>query len=178
MNDFDQAGPFNPGGIQITHVVTGATAYEQTSAIAAIFRAGLVCGVLDISAAFITWSFYDVLPFRILQAIASGLLGPQSYRGGWPTALLGAALHFFIAFSVAAVFYLISRKWRFVREHVVIAGASYGIGVYLFMYWMVMPLSRLHQMPLSGFRTAIAIVTHIFCVGLPISSITSRYSRH
>lgn len=49
--------------------------------------------------------------------------------------------------------------------------------VYLVMYWMVMPLSRWQPMPFSGLRIAIAIVTHVFCAGLPIPLITSRYSR-
>jgi hypothetical protein len=177
MNDFDQAGQLNPARIQVAHVIASAPAFERSSGIATIFRAGLVCGVLDISAAFINWSFQGISPFRILQAIASGLLGPRSYHGGWPTAVLGAACHFFIAFSAAAIFYVISRKWGFLTQHPIVAGVSYGIGVYLVMYWMVMPLSRLQMLPFSGLRTAIAIVTHIFCVGLPISLITSRCSR-
>lgn len=177
MNDFDQAGRLGPAKTNLSRVSWLARGYEPGRAMATIFRAGLVCGVLDISAAFMTWSFYDVRPFRILQAIASGLLGPQSYRGGWPTALLGAACHFFIAFFVATVFYMLSRKWNFLTQHAIVAGVSYGIGVYVVMYGVAMPLSRLQRMPFSGLRTSIAIVTHIFCVGLPISLITSRYSR-
>lgn len=75
------------------------------------------------------------------------------------------------------MFNALSRKWSFLAQHVIIAGVSYGMGVYLIMYWVVMPLSRLQPMAFSGFRTAIAVVTHIFCVGLPISLITNRYSR-
>jgi len=33
---------------------------------------------------------------RILQAIASGLLGPDAFTGGWSIAALGLALHFLI----------------------------------------------------------------------------------
>jgi hypothetical protein len=176
MNNFDRAGQVSPTRIQITHVVTQAPPYARTGAIATIFRAGLVCGVLDISAAFITWSFSGVHPFRILQGIASGLLGPQAFQGGWPSALLGAVCHFFIAFSAATVFYLVSRKWKFLGQHATFSGVSYGIAVYFVMYWMVMPLSRLHPEPFSSARTALAIVTHIFCVGLPISLTTRRYS--
>lgn len=98
MNDFDQAGELSAARMQVTHVVRDAAAREHISAITTIFRAGLVCGVLDITAAFITWNLSDVRPFRILQGIALGLLGPESFHGGWPTALLGAGCHFFIAF--------------------------------------------------------------------------------
>jgi len=176
MNNSDQAGQFSPTRIQITRVVTQAPAYARSAAVATIFRAGLVCGVLDISAALITWSFYGVHPFRILQGIAGGLLGPQAFQGGWPAALLGAACHFFIAFSAATVFCVASRKWKFLTQHAIFSGISYGIAVYFVMYWMVMPLSRLHLSSFSATRTAIAIVTHIFCVGLPISLSIRRYT--
>jgi hypothetical protein len=45
----------------------------------AIVWAGLVSGVLDLGAAFNRW----VYPVRNTRAIASGLLGPKAYDGGW-----------------------------------------------------------------------------------------------
>jgi hypothetical protein len=149
---------------------------NQSRALPAIFWAGLACGVLDIAAAFLTWALRGVSPYRILQAIASGLLGPASFRGGWPTAALGAACHFFIAFSVATVFYFASRKLRFLAQHAILSGCAYGIAVYLVMYRVVLPLSRLQPAPFSLSRTAVAIVTHMFCVGLPISLLVRRLS--
>ena len=79
----------------------------------AIFWAGLACGVLDLIAAIVTWAPKGVRPPRLLQGIASGLLGAKAFGGGWRTAALGAACHFFIAFSAAAVFYALSRKLSF-----------------------------------------------------------------
>ena len=78
-------------------------------AIPVIVAAGFTCGILDITAAFITWSVRGVAPFRLLQGIAAGLLGTRAFRGGWETAALGGACHFLIAFSAAAVFYAASR---------------------------------------------------------------------
>jgi hypothetical protein len=149
----------------------------HSRALPAIFWAGLTCGVMDISAAFITWWPKGILPSRILKGIASGLLGPEAYNGGWPTAALGLALHFFIAFSAATVFYLASRKLSYLTQHPVLSGALYGIGVYLVMYWIVMPLSRYRHRPFTLSSTAIAIVTHIICVGLPISLVIAHFSR-
>src|SRR5580704_11615257 len=85
-------------------------------ALPAIFFAGLLAGVLDITAAFITWAPQGVPPVRILQGIASGLLGPQAFMEGSAAALLGAALHFLIAFSAAAVFYAARRKIDFMTR--------------------------------------------------------------
>jgi uncharacterized protein YacL len=141
-----------------------------------IFSAGITAGVLDITAAFVTWAPRGVRPVQILRGIASGLLGPKSFTDGWQTAALGAALHFLIAFSAAGVFYGASRKLRFMTRQPVVSGVMYGVGVYLFMYWIVMPLSAYHKPPFSISATIIAIVTHIVCVGLPISFIIRRYS--
>ena len=110
----------------------------------AIFAAGLLAGVLDITAAFITWAPQGVPPVRILQGIASGLLGPQAFKEGTPSALLGGAIHFLIAFSAAAVFYVASRKIDFMTRRPILAGVLYGVCVYLVMYWIVMPLAKMH----------------------------------
>ena len=144
--------------------------------LAPILAAGLLCGTMDITAAFITWMPRGVSPRIILQGIASGLLGSSSFHGGAATAALGLALHYFIAFSWATIFYLTSRALPVLVKRVVLFGILYGIAVYLVMYWVVMPLSRVHRGQFSAFNTVIAIVTHIVCVGLPIALMVRRYS--
>jgi hypothetical protein len=148
---------------------------RPSGAFPAIFAAGLLAGVLDISAAFITWAPQGVPPVTILQGIASGLLGPQAFKEGTTSALLGGAIHFLIAFSAAAVFYVASRKIDFMTRRPILAGVLYGVSVYVVMYWIVMPLAKMH--PAHTFtRSIVAIVTHMVCVGLPISLMVRRYS--
>ena len=149
-------------------------AARPSSALSAIFAAGLLAGVLDITAAFVTWVPQGVPPVRILQGIASGLLGPQAFKEGI-AAPLGGALHFLIALSAAAVFYAASRKIHFMTRRPILSGVLYGVCVYLVMYWIVMPLSRFHPAQ-TVTRSIIAIVTHMICVGLPISLMVRRYS--
>jgi len=93
------------------------------------------------------------------------------------TAALGLGLHFLIAFTAASVFYAASRKLSFMTQRPIISGILYGVAVYLFMYWLVMPLSNIRRGPFSWSNTIIAIITHMVCVGLPISLMVSRYSR-
>lgn len=50
---------------------------------AAILSGGLVAGALDISDALIFHGARGVAPWRILQAIASGLLDPQAFPVAW-----------------------------------------------------------------------------------------------
>ena len=113
-----------------------------------------------------------------MQSIASGLLGAASYTGGAKTAVLGVALHFLIATVATAVFYFASRRLRFLVEHPIIAGMLYGVAVYLFMNFVVLPLSAVPQRgapPLSG--RIIGLLVIMFCVGLPIAAIVRRFSR-
>ena len=143
-----------------------------------IFWGGLIAGTLDICVAFLTaWLRAGVRPVRLLQFVASGLIGATAFNGGAKTAILGLALHFLIATVATVVFYFASRKWLFLIERPIHFGLLYGVAVYLFMNFVVLPLSSVAQRPmtLSGF--IIGILTIMFCVGLPIALIVRRFAR-
>jgi uncharacterized membrane protein YagU involved in acid resistance len=57
----------------------------------------------------------------------------------------------------------------------ILAGVLYGVCVYVVMYWIVMPLAKMHPAHTLT-RSIVAIVTHMVCVGLPISLMVRRYS--
>ena len=143
-----------------------------------ILLGGLIAGTLDICAAFLTaWLRRGVSPAAVLRFVASGLLGPAAFTGGAKTAAIGLALHFLIATGAAIVFYLASRKLLFLVERPVHFGLLYGVAVYLFMNFVVLPFSLVPRgtMTVSGF--IIGLLTIMFCVGLPIALIVRRYSR-
>ena len=144
--------------------------------LAAIISAGLLCGLMDITAAFITWWPKGVKPPRLLQGIAAGWLGPNSFNGGMATAALGLAFHFLIAFTAAGLFYVASRHLAFMIQQPVVSGVLYGIMVYLVMYRVVIPLSNFHRAQ-TVTSSIVAIITHIICVGLPISLVIHRFPR-
>jgi len=143
-----------------------------------IFWGGLIAGTLDITAAFLTaWFRAGVTPTRVLQFIASGLLGAGSFSGGTKTVLLGLALHYLIATVATTVFYLASHKWLFLVERPVMVGLLYGVVVYGFMNFVVLPLSRVQPRPLTLTGFIIGLLTLMFCIGLPIALIVRRFSR-
>ena len=149
---------------------------KNSETLRAIITAGLVVGILDISSAFVIWWQRGVGARRGLQGIAAGLLGANSYDGGLVTAGLGLALHFFVAFVVVSVFYLASRKIEFLTIHAVVSGVLYGIGVYLVMYWFVLPTA----FPLFRHRVGndlLAVAIHISLIGLPCALIVRHYSQ-
>ena len=143
-----------------------------------IFWGGLIAGTLDICAAFLTaWLRAGVGPIGLLQYVASGALGPAAFQGGIKSALIGLALHYLIATIWTVVFYFASRKWLFLIERPIQFGLIYGIAVYLFMTFVIVPLSRVTPRPATITGRTIGILTIMFCVGLPIALIVRRFSR-
>lgn len=143
-----------------------------------IFWGGLIAGTLDICAAFLyAWLRAGVSPIRVLHAVASGLLGAAAFQGGGKTAVLGLALHFLIATVATAVFYFASRRLMFLIERPVMFGLLYGIAVYAFMNFVVLPLSNVAQRPGTISGRVINTLIIMFCVGLPIALIVRRFSR-
>lgn len=137
---------------------------------------GLLCGVLDILAAFAVYGAMGLPPERLLQGIASGLLGRCAFGGGSATALLGLLLEFVIAGGAAAVYVASSRRFRCLTRYAIAAGLLYGIAVYWFMQLVVLPLSAYGRRPFSLQLTLIGIAIHMLCVGLPIALATARFA--
>jgi len=149
---------------------------KNVEALPVILRAGAVCGCTDITAAFLVYGYFGLMPIRLLQGIAAGLLGQRAFAGGWATALLGLLCHFVVAFSAATVFFAASRQIAFLVQHAVSSGALYGVLVYFFMNRIVVPLSLAKKYPFSFKMMVIGIVIHIFCVGIPISLTVRHFS--
>jgi hypothetical protein len=142
----------------------------------ALFYGTLVVGCLDATDALVFFGLRGVRPIRIFQSIASGLLGRAAFSGGLPTAILGVALHFFIAFVIVAVFMVASRYFRILRRAPVVTGLLYGLAVYLVMNLVVLPLSAAGRGPLSWPVAINGVLIHLVGVGLP-SSLFARATR-
>jgi uncharacterized membrane protein YagU involved in acid resistance len=118
----------------------------------AILVGGFIGGSIDIgSAALINW----LSPVIILHAIASGVLGKESFQGGAAAALLGLFLQWGMALLIAAIYVLASRKLKWMNRHWEAAGIAYGAVVYVVMTYVVVPLSaapfgpKAFQLPLN-----------------------------
>jgi ABC-type multidrug transport system fused ATPase/permease subunit len=148
--------------------------HRRPAALLAILCGGFLCGALDISAAFVIYGSMGLRPFRLLQGITSGLLGPSAFAGGWATALLGLFFEFFISTGAAAVYVFAAHFLGFLTRRPALAGPLYGIAVYWFMQLIVLPLSRFAHRPFSLEITLIGIAIHMVCVGPPIA-IAARY---
>ena len=129
--------------------------------------AALVVGTLDIAEVILFYWLRGVAPYRVLQGVATGLLGRASFQGGMRTALLGLALHFFIATVVVIVYHLASRKIALLRRSPMAMGVVYGLLVYAFMNAVVLPLSAAGPPKLMLPMVLNGLFAHVFCVGIP-----------
>ena len=117
---------------------SAASSFARPRPFPAIVVGGLIVGVVDLAYAILVYS--PRKPIRIPQTIASGILG-VNYDGGTRTAALGVVLQFVIALGAATVYYLASRKLPFLVSRALLCGIIYGALVYLFMHFVVVPLS-------------------------------------
>jgi uncharacterized membrane protein YagU involved in acid resistance len=133
----------------------------------AILTGAAVVGALDALDAIIFFGLRSgVTPGRIFQSIASGLLGRASFQGGSATVALGVLIHFSIAFSIVATYYLASRRFDLLTRRAVVCGIAYGVLVYLFMNLVVVPLSAVTRGHQALPVIVNGVLIHMFGVGL------------
>lgn len=146
--------------------------------LATLIWIGLFAGTLDITDNLIFNQFRGITPEMVFRYIASGLIGVKAARaGGLASVVLGVAIHYTIALTWTVVFYVASRKLAILSRRPVISGLVYGGAIYLFMNFIVLPLSRVPHPP-----TAITLASRIngilallLLIGLPISLLVRRH---
>jgi hypothetical protein len=145
---------------------------RKTSLTLPILVGGGIAGLLDMTSAYISFGRY--MPI----GIAGGLVGAAGRHVSAGQYILGLCIHYFIAFSAATVYCLASRKLDFLREHFLVCGIFYGIGFFLFMQLVVLPLSAYHAMGPYQYRGLVqGVLAHMFLIGLPISASLRKLSK-
>jgi hypothetical protein len=146
------------------------------NAVKAVLWAWLLAGTLDISAAVIFYAHASrVQTMRLLQGIASGVLGDKAFTGAFETAMLGLALHYAIALIWTLVFLVIVRRVTGRFTNLFVVGMAYGVIVWIVMNLIVLPLSNVRHAPIYLPQAIIGAVILMFCIGLPIALTVGRY---
>lgn len=113
-----------------------------------VFFGGLLVAAGDAAFATTVWFSWDASGFtKVFQSIAVGVLGKASYDGGVQTAVLGAALHLFMATTFVAIYTLVARRVPGLLRGIAVKGPLYGVVLYIGMNFVVMPLSRVGRSP-------------------------------
>lgn len=148
----------------------------SVTSVSYVSKVGLIAGTLDITDALVWNSLHGTAPTRVLQYIASGLLGPRSFKLGLTSAALGVAIHYTIAMTWTSVLYIGSRRWTAIVARPVIAGSVYGVGVYLIMNFVVLPLAHMApRNPPTLASRANGVLALVVCIGVVPALLFRRY---
>jgi uncharacterized membrane protein YagU involved in acid resistance len=141
-----------------------------------IIWAGLIAGLLDGAEASVMLNIkLGLNPGQVMQFVASGLYGQSAFTGGTPMILIGILLHFLTALTIAAIYFYAYLKIKVLRYSPVLSGLALGLGAWIVMNLIVLPLSRTPPTPFGTGDAVIGIVCHMILVGLPISLIIKRH---
>lgn len=142
---------------------------------------GLVAGTLDITENIVFVAFRGITPWRIFQYITSGLLGAHAFQMGWTSVGLGVVIHYAIALTWTAIFYVAATQFDFplLTRRPILSGLIYGLVVYVVMNFVVLPMTALPPRPapptlVSRINAVLALMV---CIGLPIALLTKRARR-
>lgn len=141
----------------------------------------LLAGALDMCfASTFWWLKADVTPIRVGQSVAAGLLGRESaIGGGLPTGLLGWTLHYAMIFLMVGFYFLAARRLPVLTRRWLACGTIYGLGLYVVMSYVVVPLSAAHTAGPREFSlwVNLSIIVHAL-VGILCAWFSRRALQH
>jgi uncharacterized membrane protein YagU involved in acid resistance len=148
---------------------------KHRSGLWAVLVGGSIAGTLDILFAISFAAYNGAPPTRLLQTVASGLLGDTAFSGGIPAAALGLVLHFCMSYLWAGIFLVVARRVpRLVREPM-LTGIVLGVVVFFTMRLVVLPLSAFpYPVTFKPLATVLDLLSHTFLFGVPIALATRR----
>jgi hypothetical protein len=133
-----------------------------------ILIATLIAGTLDILSAFIFAGMAGMKPLGVLRFVASGPFGPApSPTLDW--AAIGLAVHFAIMACMAGAYMLAASQVPALLRHPIVAGVTYGLLLWLVMYWAVLPLRFGMPLPNTLWAVANQLFSHCILTGIPIA---------
>ena len=111
----------------------------------------------------------------VLQLVGTGWLGPAAFDGGVPAGLVGLASHYGTLLVAATIFYFASKHIAMLKSQALLCGALFGVGVYLFMNFVVLPLSAFpFTLTYPPLRLLEGFASHAAFVGIPIALAVRR----
>jgi len=141
----------------------------------AILVGGAIAGAGDLLFAISFAAANGTPPMRLLQTIASGLLGTSAFDGGGSTAALGLAAHFALSWLWAALFLLAAGGVSALMRYPIASGIAFGIVVFLAMRLVVLPLSAFpYPVSFKPLATVLDLLSHMLLFGVPIAIAVRR----
>ena len=158
------------------HTITNTSFNIRNSNLRPIALGGMMVGLLHlIIQDGLVFSLLGQQPFiLVMQYTASGAMGNAAFAGGLATALLGLIFHFLISFVVTGVFILSADRISLLRRNVIFGSLVYGVGVFVVLYVVILPLSAAPPVPLQTMDVIELIIEHVLVIGLPLGLFVQR----
>jgi hypothetical protein len=87
-------------------------------------------------------------------------------------------LHYFIASSITALYYAVSRRLTFLIENPLVCGLFFGMAVELVMGYVVLPISALHVRGPFELRDVLqGFLVQMVVIGLQVAYSVRRFGR-
>ncbi|MDB5988286.1 MAG: hypothetical protein JWR16_3339 [Nevskia sp.] len=151
---------------------------QRAHPVFAVLLGGSIAATLDLTYACISNAQYGKTPLWVFQSVATGWLGSQAFASGLAGGLLGVASHYSILLIAASVYFMLSRRFQILRSQAVACGAVFGVLVYLFMNFVVLPLSAFpYKLSYPPLRLIEGFASHAMFVGIPIAVCIRRWSQ-
>jgi uncharacterized membrane protein YagU involved in acid resistance len=136
--------------------------------------ASFAAGIPDV---FVAAALSRAAPGRVLQMIASGVLGEASYMGGRTSMAFGLGLQIAMSFVIALVYNIASSYVPEIRHGPLFFGALYGVVIFIVMNFVVVPLSRAHPKPHWDLKTVGAMLIVMVLFAEVISFISAAFAK-
>jgi hypothetical protein len=150
---------------------------ERRGAVLAVLAGGFAAGTLDIVYAILWSGMYGRSAEWVLQSVASGWLGMAAFEGGTAAAALGLASHYGILFVAAWLYLAASARLPVLRTQAVACGALFGVAIYLFMNFVVLPMSAFPFKPAYPWLVLLrGFASHAIVAGIPIALAVRRFA--
>jgi uncharacterized membrane protein YagU involved in acid resistance len=149
--------------------MTAAASAPATRAgvVPAIVAGGLTAATCDFIAAM---AIYHLPALTVGKAVARGWFGREkAMAGGLDVALIGIVSHYAILLAAAAIFVAASLRFPILRRRAVVAGIVFGLGIYVVMHFVVLPLSNAGRGQPQGLQLYEELAGHMLVIGLPIA---------
>jgi len=143
-----------------------------------VLLAGIAAATIDIVFAFAFFgALLGITPVRVLQSVATGWYGRDSFDGGLATAAVGLVSHYFILIVAAGLYYGASRSIALLNRHAVACGIAFGLAIYIAMTFVIVPLSATPPRSLTWSVASIGQFLIHPVIGLAVALIVRRATR-
>lgn len=105
-----------------------------------LLLAALGAAALDLVFAMLFWAPEGVPAIRVLQSIATWLLGRAAFAGGMATAVLGTVLYVGLMWALAVLYRGLSRRFPRMLQQPIRFGLAYGALMYGLVFHVCVPL--------------------------------------